>query len=83
MGEKLNGRPRNKEELDLYNGAQLLLIKYMMHRGVIKSFEEYVEKYAEIFEMLSEGVLETCSDARELEIIEEMREDLKKITNNT
>jgi len=55
----------------------------MILRGTVKSFEEYAEKYAEVFEMLSEGVLETRMSMDIDEEIERMREEVKKITNNT
>ncbi len=56
-------KPNETEEKALaqryYNGAQILLIKYMLHQGIITSAEEYAEKYAEVFDLLASGALQT------------------------
>lgn len=52
-------QPVDEEQLRYYNGAQILLIKYMLHKGIITSAEEYAEKYAEIFDLLANGSLQT------------------------
>lgn len=47
------------EELQLlYNGAQVMLIQYMIAKGVIETMDDYIKRYAAVFEMLAKGVLE-------------------------
>lgn len=48
-----------REAARFYNGAQILLIKYMLCKGLITSAEEYAEKYAEIFDLLASGAIQT------------------------
>jgi len=47
------------EGLKLKNMSQVFLIKYMLYKGVIASADEYSERFAEVFDMLASGELET------------------------
>lgn len=43
---------------ELYNKAQVCLIRYMLLKGIIQEPEDYVRKgYAEAFDLLSSGSL--------------------------
>lgn len=58
---KNESRERDEDSLKLYLQAQMHLIVYMVKRGVIKNANEFADKYAEVFYLLSEGAIESCS----------------------
>ncbi len=53
---------RDTEALDLYNTAQVFLIKLMLLEGTIKDAGDYAEKYAAVFSMLASGDLQSSSE---------------------
>lgn len=58
--EKPNETEEERAEAQkFYNYAQIFLIKYMLHKGIVASAEEYADKFAEIFDMLASGALQT------------------------
>ena len=75
--EKSEEIEENNELLRLYNGAQLLLIQYMINTGAIKDTQEYVDNYAEAFEMLAKGEISVPKRIR----WEEVRDKVKKLVN--
>ena len=57
--EKNDEEPIDYEAQRLYNLSQVFLMRYQILKGIIKSPQEYVERYSEIFSMLANGTLET------------------------
>ena len=59
-----------------YNRSQVLLIQYMIRKGVIKTPEEFGERFASVFADLAQGkVLGKLEDA--LETVEQTIEVIK------
>lgn len=49
-----------EEELNQidYNMAQIHLARYMIRKKIIKTFEEYTERFAPVLELLADGSIE-------------------------
>lgn len=56
MGEK----EQKQTDLDQwdYNLAQVYIVRRMIRRGIIKTYEEYAMRFAPIYEMLANGAIE-------------------------
>lgn len=77
--KKPKSNETTNEDLRLYNASQLFLIQYMLRKGIIETVQEYSERFAPVFELLSEGVLEV--DTREWdEIVKDCKNQIKSLT---
>jgi len=67
--------PRQNEE---YIRIQVALVKLMLSLGAIKSVDDYVERFAPMFEMIIRGQVYIATNAE----IEDMRGKIRNLAKN-